>query len=147
MVAAARAPKAPPAKAFSPLAKAALAGEILEAYGRVRWWLWRCDLPEAVAAARAAGTAETCAGERGEEYFTGLKLGRAVTRTLRVLPTDSRCLVRSLVLTRLLARRGIDSSLVLGVSVEPEFAAHAWVESEGLTLPADAETFRQLARL
>ena len=35
------------------------------------------------------------------------RLGRAVMRTLDPLPLDSRCLVRSLVLTTLLARRGV----------------------------------------
>lgn len=64
-------------------------------------------------------------------YLSGLRLGRAVSRTLRLLPTDSRCLVRSLVLTGLLARRGLSSTLVIGVRPEPEFAAHAWVEHAG----------------
>ncbi len=39
--------------------------------------------------------------------------------------------MRSLVLTAMLARRGIPSSVVIGVRPEPEFAAHAWVESDG----------------
>ena len=58
----------------------------------------------------------------------------AVARTLRLLPTDSRCLMRSLVLSALLARRGIDSSLVIGVRTAEAFGAHAWVEHEGRPL-------------
>jgi hypothetical protein len=38
------------------------------------------------------------------------------------------------VLTRLLASRGIRSSLVIGVRSEPEFEAHAWVECAGIAL-------------
>jgi hypothetical protein len=36
--------------------------------------------------------------------------------------------MRSLVLLKLLQRRGIRGSLVIGVQPEGEFAAHAWVE-------------------
>ena len=50
------------------------------------------------------------------------------------MPFDSRCLVRSLVLTSMLDRRGIRSRLVIGVSVEPSFSAHAWVECDGRPL-------------
>jgi Transglutaminase-like superfamily len=136
-------------KAFSPAAKALLAGEILATYGRVRWWLLRGDLPSAVRAARN-GTVPQAAKtrDRAFEQLLGLRLGRAVSRTLGVFPADSRCLVRSLVLTRLLARRGIDSSLVIGVSVEPRFAAHAWVESGDVPLlPTNGSTFARLVRL
>jgi hypothetical protein len=66
---------------------------------------------------------------------SALLLGRAVARTLTLLPTHSSCLVRSLVLLRLLARRGVDSSLVIGVHHEDDsFAAHAWVEYRGIPL-------------
>jgi hypothetical protein len=42
------------------------------------------------------------------------------------------CLVRSLTLQRLLARRGVGTELRLGVSKEQEsLAAHAWVELDG----------------
>jgi hypothetical protein len=59
------------------------------------------------------------------------QLAGAVMGLLAVLPTDSRCLVRSLVYLSLLRRRGIAGALVIGVRTEPEFAAHAWVEVEG----------------
>ena len=66
-----------------------------------------------------------------------LRLGRAVVKTLRLLPTDSRCLIRSLVLSRILSRRAIPHTLVIGVRNDPEFMAHAWVEHEGYpVLPA-----------
>ena len=47
---------------------------------------------------------------------------------LGLFPTDSRCLIRSLVLVRLLANRSIDARVVIGVKADDEFAAHAWVE-------------------
>ena len=56
------------------------------------------------------------------------------TRTLRVLPTNSRCLVQSLVLSRLLATRGIPSTLVIGARSDSTFMAHAWVEHGGYPL-------------
>ena len=62
------------------------------------------------------------------------RLGRAVIRTLDPLPGDTRCLVRSLVLTRLLARRGIASTLVIGARTTPGFLAHAWVEHRGVAV-------------
>lgn len=59
------------------------------------------------------------------------RLGRAVARTLALLPGDTRCLVRSLVLLRLLATRGVPAKLVIGTRTAPDFLAHAWVEYAG----------------
>jgi hypothetical protein len=57
-------------------------------------------------------------------------------------------LTRSLVLTRLLARRGIPSTLVIGVRSQPSFVAHAWVEYRGSALlPAERGTFQRLVEL
>jgi hypothetical protein len=66
------------------------------------------------------------------------------------LPTDSRCLVRSLVYLSLLSRRGIEGTLVIGARTEPEFAAHAWVEVEGepmLPVKDDGKEFEPLTVL
>lgn len=64
-----------------------------------------------------------------------IRLGTAVARTLDLLPTDSSCLTRSLVLARLLSRRCIESSLVIGVGGDHDcFIAHAWVEHRGMPL-------------
>jgi len=65
------------------------------------------------------------------------RLGWAVNRTLSVLPTDSRCLVQSLVLTRLLTARAIPSRVVIGARSDGPFMAHAWVECGSVAvLPA-----------
>jgi hypothetical protein len=75
----------------------------------------------------------------------GARLGRVVSRTLAPLPTDTRCLAQSLVLTRLLARRGVRASVVIAVASEPEFQAHAWVEYENQPLLAAAgDSFKRL---
>jgi hypothetical protein len=69
-------------------------------------------------------------------------------RVLERLPSDSRCLTRSLVVTRVLARRGIGASLVIGVAPAPNFAAHAWVELDGVPLlPALESTYSRLVEL
>jgi hypothetical protein len=136
------------AEAFRPLPTARKLGlvvEILTTYGRIRLWLWRRELPAILDAIRAEGApAVRPPGDRGA-FVNGLRLGRAVGRVLSPLPTDSRCLVRSLVLTSLLSRRGIESSLVIGVRPKPDFGAHAWVEHEGMPLLRDEEhVYRRL---
>ena len=85
------------------LEKLRLVLEILAAYPRVRWLLWRRDLPSVVAALR--GDAQCTIDPRLQAV--GARLGQAVGRTLAIVPFDSRCLVRSLVLTRMLATRRI----------------------------------------
>jgi hypothetical protein len=62
---------------------------------------------------------------------TAIRLGKMVERLLTKLPTDDRCLIRSLVLLRLLGRRGIPARLVIGVRAGGGFGAHAWVEYDG----------------
>ncbi len=69
-------------------------------------------------------------------------------RTLALLPGDTRCLARSFVLTRLLARRGIPATLVIGTRTTPSFAAHAWVEHAGRpVLPAGDGSFARIVEL
>lgn len=71
------------------------------------------------------------AGDRQRERET---VRRAIATTARFVPSST-CLVRALAAERLLARRGLASTLHLGVrrssSGEPRIAAHAWLESGG----------------
>jgi Transglutaminase-like superfamily len=144
-----RAPSAEnPLGPFSGPAKAALVLEILVAYARVRWSLGRAGLPATLAAARTSRPDHAARPSLPGETVLGARLGRAVVRTLRLLPTDSRCLMRSLVLTSLLARRGLESAVVIGVVVDPEFAAHAWVERGDVPLlPTEGSGYARLVRL
>jgi len=121
--------------------------EVLATYCSARWWLFRLTFPEAVAAARDVLGPTNLANGETELRSAGLRLGRAVERTLRALPVDSRCLVTALVLTRMLARRGIDSTFVLGVRATPRFGAHAWVERNGVALLPTTSDFARLSEL
>jgi hypothetical protein len=107
----------------------------------------RQALPEALAALRApAGSRRPWIDDAAPAHLNALRVGHAVERTLAPLPTDSRCLIRSLVTTRVLARRGIESSLVIGVQPGEQLKAHAWVEQEGEpVLPAG--DYRRLTEL
>ncbi len=82
------------------------------------------------------------------DHLAAARLGYAVSQILRRLPAKSPCLTRSLVLMRLMARRGLEGSLVLGVAHGGEFAAHAWVEHAGAPLlPAYDRMFARLVEL
>jgi hypothetical protein len=123
-----------------------LAGEIVSTYVFVRRLVRRRTLPETVAVLRSG--VDTHVPADAESLSLSRHLAWATVRTISTLPADSRCLMRSLVLTRLMARRGLDSTFVLSAAAGPEFAAHAWVEHAGepVLQPAD-DTHQSLLRL
>jgi hypothetical protein len=124
-----------------------LVGEIVVAYLSARRLMHRRPLPDAVAALRLG------AGDGRDATGAALPLARhlasATARTITLMPVDSRCLMRSLVLTRLMGRRGLGSTLVLSVSAQPsQFEAHAWIEHAGVALlPAEPDGHEQIVRL
>jgi hypothetical protein len=127
-----------------------LAVEILAAYLQARRSLRRAPIASVVATLRAqvppVSSSRTTAAEGGLEEAR--RLGAAVARTLALVPGDTRCLARSLVLTRLLARRGIPARLVIGARAAPDFLAHAWVEHAGdPVLPPGDGSFARLVEL
>jgi hypothetical protein len=119
---------------FSRRRKLSLAFEILGAYTRVRRLLARARLMEVLQELRQPLADRATNADELDGQLTGVRLGRAVGRTLGALPADSRCLVRSLVLVDMLSRRGIEASFVLGVRAGPDFEGHAWVEKNGIAL-------------
>lgn len=123
-----------PPRPMATRTKVVLAAEILLVYVRVRWLMRRRDVRTIVSTVRTPSRERPDgAGPEGlDDRHVALRLGSAVRRTLTVLPTDSRCLVQALVLSRLLSARTIPSTLVIGVRPEPSFDAHAWVEHDGL---------------
>jgi hypothetical protein len=128
--------------------RARLIGEILASYGRARRALRQAPIESAVQRLRRGAEAQP-RGEH-ETHLVGEahRLGRAVQRTLRFLPGDTRCLTRSLVLTQLLSRREIPAKLVIGARAKPSFLAHAWVECAGHpVLPAGDGSFGRLVEL
>jgi hypothetical protein len=128
-------------------ARARLAAEVVATYVRARRELRRVPIESAIAALRADPSLPPPA-DPADGLQEARRLGWVVARTLRLLPGDTRCLTRSLVLTRLLARRGIAARLVIGARPAPEFLAHAWVECDDQpVLSAGDGTFSRLAEL
>lgn len=127
-------------------ARALLAIEILKAYVQARRALRRAPIADVVAGLRSQSPPTTA--PTAESLDEALRLGWAVSRLLAHVPGDTRCLARSLVLTRLLAKRGIPSTLVIGASTTPAFLAHAWVEHDGNAVlkPGD-DSFGRLVEL
>lgn len=123
-----------------------LAAEIVTAYGQARRALRRAPIATVVASLRSESASSL--PPTADTLEQAWRLGRAVTRTLAFVPGDTRCLVRSLVLTRLLARRGIPAKLVIGARSGPDFLAHAWVEHSGepILSPGDG-SFGRLVEL
>lgn len=138
----------PPRDSLPAGRKLLLAAEILTTYARVRWLMRDEDAVRAMPRIRGGATrARRFAGTPEQAYLAGLRLGRIVGRTLAPLPSDSRCLFRSLTLTALLERRGIHSTVVIAVRPQP-FAAHAWVEHAGFPLLAPGrEGFERVVEL
>lgn len=128
--------------------KARLAAEIVCTYAITRWSLRRATLPSVVARLRQVEPARL---RRPLNRGHGARLGRAIGRTLSPLPVDSRCLVRSLVLLRMLARRGENADLVIAArpgETDDGFEAHAWVEIGGQAiLPPAASPYGRLVTL
>jgi Transglutaminase-like superfamily len=123
--------------------KLLLAAEIVVEYLRARRDLRKRGLQGALAVVQ-----RPVERDDPREHELCLLMGRAVDRTLSVLPSDPRCLIRAVVLARVLARRGIGSRLILGVQSSPEFSAHAWVEHGGHPLlPAGDYERGRLAEL
>jgi hypothetical protein len=120
----------PRTRRLNPIERMRLAGEIAIAYLQARRELRRASIDTVVDSLRSRFTPRA-QPSAAETLLQARRLGRAVARVLGVLPGDTRCLVRSLVLTRLLARRGIATKLVIGTRSAPDFLAHAWIEYEG----------------
>jgi hypothetical protein len=129
--------------------KARLLVEILATYPLALRRLRSNDLPAMIRAARRGARAEPVIGDPAVRAATAVRLGKAVVRSLMLLPTDQRCLIRSLVLSRVLARRGIPATLIIGVGRDGDtFEAHAWVEHEGVPLlPPGKGHFERLIEL
>jgi hypothetical protein len=127
------------------LRRARLAVEVTAIYARARWLVLRRGAVPTVPLIRR-GLNEHTATEADKERSLGS--GRAVVKVLHRLPADSRCLMQSLVLTGLLARRGVYAKVVIGVRPAPSFAAHAWVEVDGQPLlPTNEPAYERLVEI
>lgn len=129
--------------------KLALAGEIVAAYVAIRLRIRRVPLVPLLARLRGGVVDPGIpAGQAAAEHARAVRLARAVRRTLAHVPGDTRCLTQSLVLTALLARRGIGSTMMLAAATGEEFRAHAWVEHGGVpVLPGAGPSLVRLVAL
>ena len=127
----ARAQAAGAAQRLTTVERARLVAEVLATYAIVRRRLRRTDLPAVLAALRAPPRRGARALPLAHEER---RLTAATVRVLRALPSDARCLTRSLVVLAMLARRGSAATLVIATRPEPSFTAHAWVEYAGRPL-------------
>jgi hypothetical protein len=128
------APAAPlddPWRPFTLAEKVGLILEIFACYVQVRWWLRKMAVEQVAATARFENQERLDEAPPMDHMRLAYRLGRLVERGLDRLPGDTRCLTRSLVLLRLLARRGIPATMVIGVRTHPDFGAHAWIECGG----------------
>jgi len=74
------------------------------------------------------------------------RIARAVGIAARYGPYRATCLKKSLVLARLLQRRGIEHELKLGADfVDGDFSAHAWVEHRGIPINDDPDVGKRFA--
>ncbi len=138
----------PVGRRLDPIERVRLMLEILASYREVRRRLRRMPIEAAVEALRDGAHPDLDRGTERELLGEAWRLGRAVRLTLRLAPGDTRCLTRSLVLTQLLARRGIPAKLVIGARAKPSFSAHAWVEQAGQpVLPPGEHSLGRLVEL
>ncbi len=123
-----------PAPRLGPGQRLVLGAEIVRAYLAVRRLSSRRKLPAVVSALREAPPVGDL--PLPDPRVDGIRLGRAVMRALVLTPGGTKCLMRSLVLLRLMARRGIvDGELIIAVQPGPAILdAHAWVELDGRAL-------------
>jgi len=134
----------PAVSRLSMAGRARLGTEIVIAYLRAQRELRRAPITSVVERLRMAPRQVPGVGALEEAQ----RLGRAVSRTLALLPGDTRCLRRSLVLLQLLTRRGISARLVIAARTDPDFLAHAWVEHDGVPVLVPAsDSFGRLVEL
>jgi hypothetical protein len=117
-------------------ARVRLGVEILTAYVRVRRLLRSHEPAVAIAMLRQQAKRETAPSEPDTQLILGWRLAHAVNVALTPLPTDVRCLSRSLTLLAIMERRGLQPKLIISVRPQP-FSAHAWIEFHGQPLLPD----------
>jgi hypothetical protein len=145
-----RAARAGPRGRLPPASKLILATEVLCVYPSMLVRMRRQGIREIIEGIRRSPRSDASVRVRSatEREMVARRLGGAVGQTLAVLPTDSRCLVQALVLTRLLSARSIPSRFIIGARPDPQFMAHAWVECDGIpVLPARGYSDARLLEL
>lgn len=123
--------------------RVAVAFETLVAYTKVRRWSRSMPLPAALSCVREIEPVALGRQHTNDPWA----LAKMVVRVLRLVPSDTRCLMTSLTLLALMKRRGIEADLVIGVLESGEFEGHAWVEYQGHALLPALQADRRLTVL
>jgi hypothetical protein len=133
---------------LAPGPRARLAFEVFGTYLQVRWVMRDPDAGQAVRRLRRRlGSPPEAVQDEDAMVLAAWRLSKAVIKVLEPLPSDSRCLFRSLTLLCILQRRGIVPRLVIAVRSDP-FGAHAWLEVCGrAVLPAAEPGYERLLEL
>jgi hypothetical protein len=125
----------PPSRPAAPTAPLGIAGKarllavIWLTAARVVFELRRVPLPAVV---------DRLSADDGRGRRSPALLSRAVSRGLRIGPWVPRCLIRTLVLYRLLRAQGEEAVVVIGLpGRRPTPDAHAWVELDGRDMGPD----------
>jgi len=130
-----------------PIPRARLVCEVVVTYLRVCWVMRADDAERAVDRLRGHPDAAAAMENHESDLLAAWRLSRAVVKVLDRLPSDSRCLFRSLTLLTMLQRRQLAQTLVIAVRARP-FAAHAWIEVAGeAILPAAEPGYERLLEL
>lgn len=116
---------------LSTATRLAVVVEVLITYIHVRWLLRSHDFETALERLRSGAAARPAVILKDEEPF---RFAHLIVKIIQWLPTDTRCLMRSLTLIGTLAKRDVTAQLVIGVCPGETFAAHAWVELNGAAL-------------
>jgi hypothetical protein len=95
------------------------------------WWI-AAGIPLAIRRRPLPDVVRRLGARRGHRTWPPLLLSRAVSRGLRIGPWQPRCIIRALVLYRLLRAQGTPAELVIGLSERATSTdAHAWIEVAG----------------
>lgn len=93
---------------------------------------------------------EESADEVPNEYFWTIRcISQVVNRVADKTPWESKCMVRAFAAQHLLTRKGISSTLYLGVGKDDqgEMIAHAWIRSGKIYVTGgDGHTFAVVAK-
>jgi hypothetical protein len=93
-------------------------------------WVWLRFLPPRRLLRTSGGSPGTTPGSCCDAA-DGRRAARLVNAAARYSPFPATCLTRSIVLARLLRRRGAAAEIRIGVLRDGSSLAHAWVEVDG----------------
>lgn len=114
----------------------ALAGQM-----RAAAWLRRTSLHSVLARVERSKERLTARGQPTPPRQMLMRIVSAHDRCDALLSAHDRCLAKSVALMQALLRRGYPAELVVGVQDRP-FAAHCWVQMEGMVLNDTADHVR-----